>query len=275
MKTIPADSFSSAAVVEELLDGSGAVLLPQLFTKDQVQEARDLILQETADRKVTGSHFNQDDEDAMLQRRVWNLIAKGDVFVDMLLHPQIMSSMQAFLGSEFVVGSICASRTMPGFGGQEPHIDYPYWDYYREATFPTRISSAFPLNAQAVFLIDPFTEENGATAYVPGSQRTLHYPEVADAFFDKCARMTGQPGDVVLFYGAAWHCAMPNRSDGGRIGIIVEFLPKFVKPVEDLLSDLDQEFLDRASPELRQLLGLSYPWPSTPPHPPFPKDEAA
>jgi len=275
MKTIPADSFSPATVVEELLDGSGAVLLPQLYTKEQVEEAWDIILQETADHKITGSHFNRDDDDAMLQRRVWNLIAKGDVFIDMLLHPQVVSSMQAFLGSEFVVGSSCASRTMPGFGGQEPHIDYPYWDYYRAGTFPTRINSSFPLNGQAVFLIDEFTEENGATAFMPGSQKTLHYPEPADAFFDDCERLTGQPGDVVLFYGAAWHCAMPNNSTGGRTGILVEFLPKFVKPVEGLLSDLDQEFLDNASPALRQVLGLSYPWPSTPPHPPFPKDEAA
>ena len=37
------------------------------------------------------------------------------------------------------------------------------------------------------------------------------------------------------------------------------------KPVEDLLSDLDDDFLAAADPRLRQLLGLAYPWPSTPP----------
>ena len=62
---------------------------------------------------------------------------------------------------------------------------------------------------------------------------------------------------------------MPNRSDGSRAGILIEFLPKFVKPVEDLLSDLDDTFLAAADPKLRQLLGLAYPWPSTPPHPPL------
>ena len=50
-----------------------------------------------------------------------------------------------------------------------------------------------------------------------------------------------------------------------RAGILVEFLPKFVTPIEDLLSDLDQAFLDNADPKLRQLLGFSYPWPSSPP----------
>ena len=275
MKTISKDAFSPATVVTELLDGGGAVRLPQLFTHDQVAEAREIVLRETTDKKFTGSHFNKDEEDALLQRRVWNLIAKGDVFVDMLLHPQIVASMQAFLGTEFIMGSSCASRLMPGFGGQEPHIDYPYWDYYRTGTFPARTNASFPLNCQATFLIDSFTEENGATAYLPGSQSDLRYPGPTDGFFDHCERMTGDPGDAVLFYGATWHCAMPNRSDHSRTGILVEFLPKFVKPIEDMLGALDQAFLDNAPPMLRQMLGFSYPWPSSPPHPPLQDDEAA
>ena len=44
--------------------------------------------------------------------------------------------MSKFLGSEFICGSYCASRLLPGAAGQEPHIDYPYWDFYKEDTFP-------------------------------------------------------------------------------------------------------------------------------------------
>ena len=137
MKTMWTDAFDPSRVVAELLDGSGALRVPQLFTEAQVKAARDIILGETSDRKFTGSHFNRDDADAMLQRRVWNLLAKGEVFLDMVQHPMMVASMQAFLGSDFIMGSICASRTMPGFRGQEPHIDYPYWDFYRTDSFPT------------------------------------------------------------------------------------------------------------------------------------------
>ena len=269
MRTITADAFDPGTVVDELLDGSGAVRLPGLFSADQVAAARQVIVRETSDSTLTGSHFNKDDEDAKRQRRVWNLLAKGDVFVKMVQHPSIVASMRAFLGSDFIMGSICASRTMPGFRGQDPHIDYPYWDFYRTRSFPARINASFPLNAQATILIDPFTAENGATAYRPGSQKALHYPGAADGFFDDYELMVGEPGDVVLFYGATWHCAMPNNTDAGRIGILVEFLPKFVTPIEDLLSGLDEAFLEGASPVLRQLLGFAYPWPSTPPHPPL------
>ncbi len=269
MKRIGANDFEPAAVVAELLDGSGAVCLPGLLSPTQVRAAREIILQETEGDKITGSHFNKDDTDALLQRRVWNLFNKGDVFCDIIQHPMIVDSMRAFLGTDFTVGSYCASRTMPGFGGQQPHIDYPYWDYYRDSSFPTRINASFPLNAQATIIIDAFTEESGATAFVPGSQKALRYPDDTDDFFTKCERMTGAPGDVVLFFGLAWHCAMPNKSSGGRSALLVEFLPKFVKPIEDMLSGLDANFIDTASPLLRQMLGLAYPWPSAPPHPPM------
>ena len=183
MKTMSTDAFDPSTVVAELLDGSGALRLPQLFTEAQVKAARDII--------------------------------------------------------------------------------------HRTDSFPTRINASFPLNAQATIVIDPFTRESGATAFRPGSQKALHYPGAADDFFQDYEQMVGDPGDVILFFGAAWHCAMPNNSEQGRIGILIEYLPKFVKPVEDMLGGLDQQFLDAASPLLRQLLGFAYPWPSTPSHPPL------
>ncbi len=263
------DEFDARGVVDELLDGGGAIRFPALFSPDQVARARELIEVDTSDAAFTGSHFNQGDDDARLQRRVWNLFARDQVFVDMITHPVIVDSVRAFLGSDFIVGSYCASRTMPGFGGQEPHIDYPYWDYHRRHSFPARMNSSFPLNCQGTVVIDPFTAEAGATAYRPGTARALHYPTPEDRFFDDYEQMLGEPGDLILFYGLTWHCAMPNRSDRGRIGLLIEFLPKFVTPIEDMLSGLPDGFLEAADPVVRQMLGESYPWPSQPPHPPF------
>jgi ectoine hydroxylase-related dioxygenase (phytanoyl-CoA dioxygenase family) len=84
--------------------------------------------------------------------------------------------MRAFLGSEFIMGSIAANRILPGGPGQEPHIDYPYWDYHSPESHPARINASFPLNAQATIMLDPFTEETGATAYVPGTQASCIIP---------------------------------------------------------------------------------------------------
>ncbi|MBC6406923.1 MAG: phytanoyl-CoA dioxygenase family protein [Rhodobacteraceae bacterium] len=271
MQRITRTEFDPKAVAHELMEGAGAVLLRGVFEAERIAKIRQKLERETDTSADTGSHFNQGGQDPLLQRRIWfTRLVEIDPDIARLVEDRLIyQTMQQFLGEEFIMGSLCASRIMPGFGGQQPHIDYPYWDFYRRATFPMGMNASFPLNAQAIILIDPFTEENGATALVPGSQKTLHYPRAESGFFDNCIRLTGAPGDVVLFYGAAWHCAMPNNSTAGRIGLLVEFLPKFITPIEDMLTGLDPAFRDTASPVMRQLLGFEYPWPSAPPHPPM------
>lgn len=251
-------------IVAELLDGDGAVAISGLFTPDQIAEARAIIMAESDQAAEKVTHFQgaaEAEGTIALQRRVWNLLAKGDVFSQMASHRVLMAILRKFLGTEFIMGSIAANRLLPGGPGQEPHVDYPYWDFHAPETHPVGLNGSFPMNAQVSVILDPFTVESGATAFVPGSQRELRYPTEADNFFDRCERMIGEPGDVVLFYGVTWHCAMPNRSDHDRSAILIQYLPKWVKPMEDMPAALPASFIDAASDDLKQLLGLNYPYP--------------
>ncbi len=250
-------------IVEELLNGAGAVVIRNAFDDAAVAGARSIIMDESKDADKE-THFQGANEGTIhLQRRVWNLLAKGKVFEDMVQHPDVVTITSAFLGNQFHLGSIAANRLLPGGPGQEPHIDYPYWDMYDRGGFPARINSSFPLNLQVTIPLDPFNEVSGASAYLPGSQRDLRYPEVEDRemFFDTCSRMSGDPGDAVIFNGMAWHCAMPNKSDHDRGAVLIEYLPKFVIPLEDQLSGVPQDVVDRASPLLQRLMGVGRPYP--------------
>ncbi|MEL6960314.1 MAG: phytanoyl-CoA dioxygenase family protein [Pseudomonadota bacterium] len=264
MKTFSSETAHPDAIVDELLNGAGAVRITGLFTPDQIAEARAIIMEHSESDANKATHFQGAAEESgqiSLQRRVWNLLAKGAVFSDMAAHPVLMKILRAFLGSEFIMGSIAANRILPGGPGQEPHVDYPYWDFHKPETHPVGLNGSFPMNAQVSVLLDPFTAESGATGYVPGSQKELRYPTPEDNFFDKCEQMLGDPGDVALFYGVTWHCAMPNKADHDRNAVLIQYLPKFVKPMEDMPAALPQSFIDDASADMRQLLGLNYPYP--------------
>ena len=252
-------------LLDELLTGSGAVVIRRALTPRQTAEARRIIMHLSSTESDKETHFHGGHEDEIhLQRRVWNLLDKGEIFEEIVQLPAVMSIASRFLGSQFILGSIAANRIMPGGPGQEPHVDYPYWDMYDRESFPMRINSSFPLNLQATYLLDPFTEESGATAWLPGSQLDLRYPDESDRdrFYGEMHRMTGDPGDCVLFNGQCWHCAMPNTSDHDRSGVLIEYLPKFVTPLEDQKLGVRQEVKDRASPMLRQLMSLVYPYPT-------------
>lgn len=264
MDCYSADTADSIEISETLLHGKGAVRISGLFSPDQIADARAIVMQhsENQDEKVTHFQGEAEAEGRIdLQRRVWNLLAKGKVFSEMATHPVLMKVLRWFLGSEFTMGSIAANRILPGGPGQEPHVDYPYWDLHKPETHPIGLNGSFPMNAQVSVLLDPFAEASGATAYVPGSQRELRHPTDADRFHERAERMLGEPGDAVLFFGAVWHCAMPNRSDHDRSAILIQYLPKWVKPLEDMPAALPAGFIEQASPDLRQLLGLDYPYP--------------
>lgn len=264
MKSFTAKTADPDAIIHELLNGDGAVRLTGLFTPDQIADARGIIMQHSENDTQKATHFQgaaEADGKIALQRRVWNLLAKGDVFSDMAAHPVVMTILRKFLGTEFIMGSIAANRILPGGPGQEPHVDYPYWDFHAPQTHPVGLNGSFPMNAQVSVILDPFTDTSGATAYVPGSQRELRYPTEADNFHDHAERMLGDVGDVVLFYGVTWHCAMPNTSDHDRNAVLIQYLPKFVKPMEDMPAALPAAFVENASVDMRQLLGLNYPYP--------------
>jgi ectoine hydroxylase-related dioxygenase (phytanoyl-CoA dioxygenase family) len=248
-------------IVEILLRGAGAIVIDGAVDPADVAEARAILMDHSNRDSAKVTHFQGANTDKLdLQRRVWNLLNKGAVFEAMAQHAAVAAIAAAFLGDEFQMGSIAANRLLPGGPGQEPHIDYPYWDLYKQSSFPTNINSSFPMNLQATVLIDDFTETNGATAFVPHSQGTLIYPDDQAAFDRDAIRMTGHAGDIVVFNGMCWHCAMPNESDDDRTGVLIEYLPKFVRPLEDH-SVVHADVVARATPLLKQLLGIDYPYP--------------
>lgn len=264
MKRFTAGTAEPDTIIEELLHGGGAVVISGLFSPEDVAEARAIVMAHSENEGEKVTHFQgaaAEEGKINLQRRVWNLLAKGQVFSRMAAHPVLMDILRKFLGTEFIMGSIAANRILPGGPGQEPHVDYPYWDFHKPETHPIGFNGSFPMNAQVSVILDPFTAKSGATAYVPGSQKELRYPTAEDRFYERCEQMTGEPGDVALFYGVTWHCAMPNRADHDRSAILIQYLPKWVKPMEDMPSGLPHAFIEAASPDMRQLLGLNYPYP--------------
>ena len=122
------------------------------------------------------------------------------------------------------------------------------------------LNSSFPQNCQATIPLDVCSELSGATAYVPGSQKKLHYPNDKDDFSDQ-KQMIANPGDLVLFNGNCWHGASPNNSDHQRAVLLIEFRPKYIKPVEDLVTYLDDDFKKNCPVRVKQLLGLNYEYP--------------
>ena len=247
--------------VHAICEGEGFFLLKQVFTPEEIQEARDLTVSYANNETQKVTHFHAAHENKVhLQKRVWNLLNKGRIYEEMVQHPRVLDICKKVLGKSCILGSFAANVLMPGAPGQEPHVDYPYWDMYETDEFPHNLNSGFTLNCQSVIMMDDFTAANGATACVPGSQKACRYP-TQEEFDAEKIQMEGKAGDVLLFHALMWHCSMPNNSDSPRVGVLGQYLSKFVKPMEDQVRGVKHEVVERASPTLRQLIGIDLKYP--------------
>ena len=246
--------------IDSLINGPGYFLVPSVFISDEVAEARAIIDHHSQDAQAA-THFHGEHQDKIhLQRRVWNLLNKGDIFCRMIQHPLVMEVFSTILGKNFILGSFAANRLLPGAPGQEPHVDYPYWDMYDTKEFPAGINGSFHMNCQSLITLHDFTIANGATAVVPHSQSRGVYP-TKDAFEAEAIQLEAPAGSLLLFTGLTWHCSMPNKSDADRTSILGQYLPKFVKPMEDMTASISPGVIAKASPELRQLIGVDLRYP--------------
>jgi hypothetical protein len=112
----------------------------------------------------------------------------------------------------------------------------------------------FRLLLNMLVMVDPFTLENGATHVLGGSHRHPLRPD-PDRFWEESARLVGPAGSVVLFDSNLWHAAGRNTSTQPRCALTLSFSRAFVKQQMDYPRFLGEAYGERASADLRQLLG--------------------
>ena len=244
------------AIVVELTRGRGYVVLEDLFDGGTVAEARACILERAATEAPAVERAAVFDASG----HVWNLVDKGAVFERMVQEPTILKVFSRILGAEVRLGSFAAKIVQPGAAPQLPHCDYPYFDLNKAESLPMGLNGSYFMNCQATIMLEDFTLENGATRVAPETQVRGRFP-IKDEFDRIAVQTTGPAGSAMLMTGLLWHCAGMNHTDAPRVGILGQYLPKFVTPLEDQRRGVREAVIARASPELRSLLGVDDPYP--------------
>lgn len=124
-------------------------------------------------------------------------------------HPRVAAAAAHILKEPFEVRDLHGRNPLPGYGQQGLHPDWAP----RPAGHPY-------VAVTALWMIDAFTEENGATRVVPGSHR-LPRP-LPRAMAQPLARhpqeriVTGSAGSVLILNGHLLHSGRRNQSAGTR-----------------------------------------------------------
>ncbi|WP_242909927.1 phytanoyl-CoA dioxygenase family protein [Actinomadura terrae] len=217
----------------------GYVLLENLLpapTIDRMREALERLLHEEKARNLHPSGH----------QRVLHVLVKDPVFVDALVHPLVLAVWRRYLSEDLICSTFTANSLWPGATEQYWHADHPYWTL-------TPPWPSIPLSGQCIWFLDDFTDENGATAGIPGSHRADRLPDMGESWCDEGEILAGPAGSAIFADGAWWHTSRPNRTTALRSALLVTYTHTFCVPQEDMRGQLDA--LSNPSDLVVELLG--------------------
>ncbi|GAB3199121.1 phytanoyl-CoA dioxygenase family protein [Nocardioides hungaricus] len=249
------------ADILEIVDADGGVIIEKFLTEDQVrrfneetQPALDALGagSKNSDEFVAEFHGNQ-------TKRLTNLVTISKTFREEILEQDLLFDLgEAIFREEsgdfwLTTGQIIDIG--PGNKAQMLHRDL------ENNHFAVTMGKSGPM-VMVNFLIalTDFTEENGATRVIPGSNHWDDYEDRGTPEMTIPAEM--KAGDVIFFNGKVVHGGGANVTESERRrGLTIPLQPSFLTPEEayPLLVDLD--LARTLSPRVQKLIGFRSQYP--------------
>jgi ectoine hydroxylase-related dioxygenase (phytanoyl-CoA dioxygenase family) len=232
------------------LSDRGFTVLPGYMSADMLERMRtrvDELFAEEGDQ--AGSEFRREEN----ARRLANLVDKGEVFREAIASAPILKLVESVLGPDFKLSSLNVRSAPPHSNSLQPlHVDM--------GLLPDQRGYAV---CNTVWMLDDFTEENGALRVVPGSHRFGKRPQ--DVLHDLNAvhpeeiLVTGRAGTVVVMNAHLWHGGTANRTATERRALHGFYCRRDIPQQQYQKKLLRPETQASLDPTLRKILALDDP----------------
>jgi ectoine hydroxylase-related dioxygenase (phytanoyl-CoA dioxygenase family) len=246
LNTISADAPELPREVANRVARDGYVVLTGVLDGAQCRA-----LVEEVDRveKEFEIPFGKNDFEGFRTRRIFNLIARGPGFRDLVLDSTVLSCIEAILGEGFLLSGTTSMHISPGETPQLLHPDDGMVSLPRPhpATMLTTL-----------WALTDFTKDNGATRFVPGShERPGFVPTPAEEAAEAiCAEMPA--GSVLLFHASLWHGGGPNMTrDVERYGLSIQYVAGWCRQQQNLMLGTPPDVVASYPRRLQELIGYS------------------
>ena len=169
----------------------------------------------------------------------------GGNLVNVLDLENLMQPFEAVLGDGCIIYAYTSSSMPPSDTNYSSrvHVDCP------------RIIPGYVTNMGATILLDDFTEENGATWFLPGSHCRADAPG-REEFFANAKQVIAPAGSVFYFNARLWHAGGMNRGNQWRHALTINMCRPYMKQRIDIpraMAHLNHETYPRRA---RQKLGF-------------------
>lgn len=241
---VQADTLS--AEEKAFLDQNGYLPLYNVLLPQQVQAIATRLEELAAEE---GDKAGLEAHQEAGTTRLANLINKDPLFEVCISHPRLLAGIAHVLKNDFKLSSLNARFALPGEGLQHLHADWG------GGVLPGEYEVC-----NSIWLLDDFTEANGATRVVPGSHNWNKTPKQAMAdpkgSHPDEKLLQAPAGTVVIFNSHTWHGGTLNRTDKPRRAMHSYFTRRHNNQQTDQGANLSPETVARLSEEARFILDV-------------------
>ncbi len=177
--------------------------------------------------------------------RIYNLLARGKIFERVPVHESVLPIVEKVLDRGCLVSSLSSIAIGPSETAQPLHADDQLIPLPRPHV---------PIIVNSMWAITDFTEENGATRFVPGSHLWPEAPPLGTTQPTVPAVM--RRGSVLVYNGSLWHGGGPNRTAARRVGVAMNYCAGWMRQQENQQLGIPLDVARGFSPRLRRLAGF-------------------
>jgi len=228
--------------VAAALSADGAVIVDSVLAPEYIDDLN-VELAPWIDRTSLGP----DSFSGKNTRRTGALVARSQRCRELVMHRLALETCKKFLAhaTSFQLHLTQVIAIGPGEPAQAIHRDQWAFDFFR---FPR----GFEVQCNTIWAMTEFTELNGATRVIPGSNRfddKLRFKEEDTV----AAEMS--KGSVLFYSGSVYHGGGANRSGHPRVGINITYNLSWLRQEENQYLAVPLEVARTLPVELLRLMG--------------------
>lgn len=233
---------ASATEVDAHLRRDGAVIVDDLADLEVI----DAIAAEMAPH-IEATPSGSDEFSGFNTRRSGALIARSPSSHQLIEHPLVLEAAGRLLdrARTFQLHLTQTIAIGPDSPGQSIHRDQWAFDFF---PFP----DDYHVQCNTIWAMTDFTEENGATRLIPGSQEL---PDSFDHGVEETVAATMSKGSCLLYTGKVYHGGGANRSRHTRVGLNITYDVGWLRQEENQYLSVPHDVAASLPESLQRLMG--------------------
>jgi len=245
LNTVPVDAADLKEEVEGLVNADGYAIISNVL---DAATCTSLITEVGRVEREFDIEFGNNEFEGFQTRRIFNLIARGPRFRDLVTNETVLSAVEAILGDDILLSGTTSMHIGPGETEQLLHADDGMISLPRPhpATMVTTL-----------WALSEFTKDNGATRLIPRSHlKASIVPQPEDESEVVPAEMPA--GSVLILHASTWHGGGPNStSDVQRYGLSIQYVAGWCRQQQNLMLGTPRDVVASYPRRLQELIGYS------------------